>query len=289
MRVVVVGCRGMLGSDLMRTLRDGGIDVSGYDLPDIDITRDISALDWRGAEWIVNAAAYTDVDGAENEQAAAAAVNAQGAANLALHCARAGCALLHISSDYIFDGTARIPYSEDAEPCPLNVYGRTKLDGERLVRSSGCEHLIVRTQALFGKHGSNFVRTIAERVKKGESPLRVVNDQFTCPTYTLHLARAILKLLLISARGTVNVSASGQCTWHQLALAVAQLVQPRAVIEPISSVESGRLAMRPAYSVLDKGLYERLTGGPMPHWMDGLREYAAEMGWTEKVNSGGKG
>jgi len=287
MKVAVVGCRGMLGADIMRVFRGAGIETLGYDLPELDITREVSVLEGTGAAWVVNAAAYTDVDGAEANEAAAAAVNARGAGNLASLCARAGCSLLHISTDYVFDGTARAPYDENAEPRPLNAYGRTKLAGETLIRSSGCEYLIVRTQALFGKQGRNFVSTVADRLSRGEAPLRVVRDQITCPTYTAHLAQAIFRLIMLPAHGTVNVSASGECSWHELALAVAGLVRPGAAVEPICAAECGRPARRPAYSVLDKSLYRRLTGETMPHWTAGLKQYAAEMGWAAGDSGGG--
>ena len=277
MKVAVIGCNGMLGTDLVSACRSAGIEPLGLDLPDFDITKfDRVRADLPKVDRIVNCAAYTRVDDAEIHREQAYAVNAEGAGNVARICSTRNIGLIHISTDYVFDGGKGSAYSEDDRVNPLNIYGASKLAGEELVRGAGGRSLIVRTQSLFGVRGPNFVRTIAQRLKRSDEPLRVVNDQFTSPTYTRHLAEAIVRLLQSEREGIVNVVASGHCSWFEFAKAIAARVKAGAEINPVGTAEYPRPAPRPAYSVLDTNRYRDWTGSALPTWQEGLEEYMAE-------------
>ena len=269
----------MLGRDLVSRLRVAGHEVLEYDLPELDITRDDCPFGTGDrCDWAVNLAAYTDVDGAESARETAFRVNRDGAGRVAGWCAERGTRLLQVGTDYVFDGSKPGPYSEEDAPSPLNVYGASKLAGEEAIRAAGCRHVVVRTQSLFGAHGRSFVRAITDRLADGARSLEVVNDQRSCPTYTVHLAGGILRLLERDAEGTVHVSASGSCTWFQFACAIAQRVCPEAVVAPVDSSRVRRAAKRPANSALDKRRYTSLTGHRMPTWEEGLDAYLAEIG-----------
>jgi dTDP-4-dehydrorhamnose reductase len=277
MKVAVIGCNGMLGTDLVAACRTAGIEALGLDLPDFNITDfDGVRANLPAVDRVVNCAAYVRVDDAESQREQAYAVNAEGAGNVARICSTRNIGMLHISTDYVFDGRKGSAYSEDDPVNPLSVYGASKLAGEELVRAAGGRNVIIRTQSLFGVRGANFVRTIAQRLKKSDEPLRVVNDQFSSPTYTRHLAAAIVRLLQSDREGIVNVVASGHCSWFEFAQAIAARVKPGAKINPVGSVEYPRPAPRPAYSVLDTKRYREWTGVALPTWQKGLEEYLAE-------------
>jgi len=272
--MAVIGAKGMLGSDLVTAGRAGGFTVLGCDLPEMDISRD--SCDFRsltGSDWVVNCAAYTDVDGAESAPDTAFSVNRDGAARVAAWCAKQSIPLVHLSTDYVFDGRSISPYRENDPVGPVNVYGESKLAGERAVQSAAGPHLIVRTQSLFGLRGRNFVRAFVSSLREGRGPLRVVDDQVSCPTYAGHLADAILRLMEKGKQGIVHVSASGQCSWYAFARVIAGAVRPDAMIQPVGSHEYPRPAGRPAYSVLDKGRYVSWTGDRLPSWREGVNEY----------------
>jgi dTDP-4-dehydrorhamnose reductase len=258
----------------MAACGNAGINAKGYDLPDIDITKDDGGLNkMELCDWVINCAAYTDVDGAEKERAKAFAVNRDGVRRIVEWCKKSGIPLLHVSTDYIFDGNSKVPYTENMPANPINVYGESKLAGEQEVTSGGIRYLIVRTQSLFGVNGRNFVRTILSFFEKGTESLRVVNDQVSSPTYTVHLAYAILRLLNTGEQCIVNVSSEGECSWYDFACAIAARIRPFVKVQPVTSDEYVRPAKRPVYSVLDKKLYTSLTGHVMPSWENGLREY----------------
>jgi dTDP-4-dehydrorhamnose reductase len=277
-RILILGARGMLGVDLTALGARSGHDVMGYDLPEVDIAGNPAGLDaLRGADWVVNCAAYTDVDRAESEEAAAAAVNGRGAGNVAAWCARRGTPLVHLSTDYVFDGTSARPYREDDPVRPLNAYGRGKLAGEEAVRAAGARGLIVRTQSLYGLRGRSFARAIRERLERDTAPVKVVTDQVSSPTYTVHLAEAILRLMKTGREGIVHVSATGGCSWYDFACAIAERAGARGRIVPVTSAEFPRPARRPAYSVLDTARYASWTGHKMPTWAEGLNAYFEEL------------
>lgn len=277
MRICILGARGMLGSALVSAGAGAGIETIGLDIPEVDITREADlAARVPPADWVVNSAAYTHVDRAEEEREAASAVNCAGARNLARLCAARRTPLLHISTDYVFDGFLRRPYREDDRPNPLNYYGRTKLEGEQAIQAEGGRFLIVRTQSLFGPNGRNFVDAVISRLRASPEPLRIVDDQVSCPTFTRHLTDAIVRLLTCGESGIVHVSASGECSWFQLACAVAERVKPGAAVRAIRSEEYKSAAKRPAYSVLDKQRFASWTGRRMPEWEEGLEAHLRE-------------
>jgi dTDP-4-dehydrorhamnose reductase len=275
MKVLILGARGMLGKDLVPILsvENQGL---GRDIDDFDITdrkrvqEEIEALH---PEVVVNAAAYTDVDGCESGRELAFSVNAEGARNIALACAKTQARMIHLSTDYIFNGDSGIPYREEELPSPLNVYGASKLQGERYIQETLRNYLIIRTEWLYGRHGKNFVDTIL--IKAGQQKeLRVVDDQRGAPPFTKDLSLAVSKLIRIEARGILNVTNSGSCTWFEFA---RQILREKGLnhvqVVPISSAELARPARRPAYSVMDCRRYELLTGRKMRSWEEALKEY----------------
>ncbi|RKX32035.1 MAG: dTDP-4-dehydrorhamnose reductase [Verrucomicrobia bacterium] len=278
MKITILGARGMLGRDLGDICRAAGHETVEYDLPELDVTDAVGVFRTiPECDWVVNCAAYTDVDGAQSHREEAFAVNCDGARNVARACARKRIPLLHISTDYVFNGYRNTPYAENDEPDPINIYGASKLAGEKAIKAEGGRYVIVRTQALFGRHGHNFVKAIIRLLQEKDS-LGVVVDQVTCPTYTRHLAEAVESLLHLDFTGVIHVSAEGECSWYRFAREIAAHVRPSVEINPITSVDLGRPARRPPYAVLDKKRFTLLTGRKMPHWQQGLVEYLQEEG-----------
>lgn len=224
------------------------------------------------ADVVINCAAWTRVDAAEEHEREAEAVNATGAAIVAAECAAAGVRLCHISTDYVFDGTATEPIDEDATPNPRSAYGRTKLHGEEAVRAACADHLIVRTSWLYGRGGPNFVLTML-RLGAERSQVRVVDDQRGAPTWSGHLASAVLRLTEIGPPGTYHLSNSGVTTWHDLAVAAIRARGLTTNVVAISTAEYPTPAARPAYSVLDNRRWRELGEPPLSAWEDGLADY----------------
>jgi dTDP-4-dehydrorhamnose reductase len=227
----------------------------------------------RGTELVVCAAAYTNVDGAESDEASARAVNADGLGELARRCHEIGALLLSFSTDYVFDGAARAPYPVDAAVAPLGAYGRTKALGEAVVREAGARHLTIRTSWLHAPWGKCFPRTIATLAAERDS-IRVVDDQRGRPTFAPNLARAALDLVARGAEGTFHVTDGGDCTWYDVAVEVVRATGAHSRIERCTTAEFPRPAARPAWSVLDLAATERLLG-PMPDWRLGVRASVA--------------
>lgn len=274
MTILIVGARGMLGSDLMANLGDAdrliGADIEDFDITDREQT--LKAVSELRPEWVINAAAYTQVDRCEEEHAMAFAVNREGAANLALACKSVKARLIHVSTDYVFDGRSRDPYREDDPVNPISRYGQSKLEGETAVRALLDDAAIVRTAGLYGRGGVNFVNTI-RRLARERDQLTVVDDQWVSPTYAVDLSRAIGLLMRASARGIFHVVNSGSCTWHRFACRIVQLTGSRSTVTPISSAQLNRPAARPAFSVLSTEKYTALTGSMMRSWEDALTDY----------------
>ncbi len=275
MKILVIGAKGMLGRDLVETLSSSW-EVTGWDLQELDITRGeeteerIAGLRPR---FIINCAAYTDVDGCESKADLAFAVNAEGVRNLALAALALKARVVHFSTDYVFDGASKIPYKPDDPPSPLNVYGRSKLQGETLLRESGADFLIVRTAWLYGARGNNFVEAILRQAQAGKE-LRVVDDQQGSPTFTRDLSCAIRDLLEAEANGVFHVTNSGSCTWYEFARKILEEGGLSTVkVHPISAEELGRPARRPAFSILDCSRYETVSGKKIRPWREGLRGY----------------
>jgi dTDP-4-dehydrorhamnose reductase len=279
LRWLVTGAKGMLGTDLLRVLAEAGVDgVTAADLPELDIT-DAAAVDEAvaGHDVVVNVAAWTAVDAAEEREAAAFAVNAVGPSYLARACARHGARMLQVSTDYVFSGDAAEPYAEDVPIAPRSAYGRTKAAGEWAVRAELPDrHWIVRTAWLYGAHGPNFAATMAKLQRERET-VDVVDDQRGQPTWTLDLARAMLSLVTADAPvGTYHGTSSGQATWFDFARLVFELAgaDPERV-RPTTSEAFVRPAPRPAYSVLGHGAWSAAGLSPLRAWDDALREAAA--------------
>ncbi len=272
MRVLLLGAGGMLGRDLAASAPDG-VELVAASRADLDIS-DTGAvarrLDEMRPRWVVNAAAYTQVDRAESEPELAMRTNGTAVGDLADACARRGVALAHYSTDYVFAGDAARPYIEDDATSPLGAYGRSKLRGEEGIRASGVEHLLLRTQWLFGEHGRSFPRTMWERATRGQAT-RVVNDQWGRPTYTPDLAEATWRLLSGPARGTLHVTnGGGPATWYDVARAVFEAAGAEKLLSPCSTAEYPTPARRPAYGVLDTSRVEMVAGVTMRVWRDAL-------------------
>lgn len=270
MRWLVIGSLGMLGQDMLKRLQDDPsvTSVSGLDRDDVDVTDTASvAAAVSDVDIVVNCAAFTAVDAAEEREADAFAVNAVGPANLARAARLAGARLVHISTDYVFGGDAEQPYAEDGAIAPRSAYGRTKAAGEWAVMAECPDHLIVRTAWLYGAHGSCFPKTIA-RVAAQRGSLTVVDDQVGQPTWTVDLADLIVRLVGAGApSGTYHGTSSGQVSWCGFAQAVvAAAGMSSSIVSPVSSEEYGRSATRPAYSVLSHDALAEIGVTPIGPW-----------------------
>jgi len=276
-RVLVLGSSGMLGRAIISALRNGGVSMVAPSRRDLDLggISAIRKVDLAGCDTIINCAAWTRVDDAEADEAGATAVNGTGVGRLADAAAQAGSLLVHFSTDYVFDGSSRVPYTTRHPRCPANAYGRSKARGEELLECSGADHLIVRTSWLYAPWGQNFVRTIAGLARM-RPLLRVVNDQRGRPTSAEHLAAATLRLLGAGARGIAHVTDGGECTWFDLAREVVATLGLPARVEPCTTAEFPRPAPRPAYSVLDITETESLIG-PLADWRENVRSVAARI------------
>jgi dTDP-4-dehydrorhamnose reductase len=291
--LVIIGSGGQLGWELVRQSGGRKMDFHALDFPEIDITDPASVkarLEPAGARVVVNAAAYTAVDRAESEPKTAFAVNREGPAHLAAFCAAHGAALVHISTDYVFNGLKKGAYRESDPTAPLGVYGRSKADGEEEVRRRLERHVIIRTAWLYGVYGPNFVKTMVRLAREQES-LRVVADQRGCPTFAADLAEAVLEIcrrVLNDERdlwGTYHYCGAGAASWHEFATAAidtARRHEPLQVkrIEAITTEQYPTPARRPPNSVLDCGrMGERLGIRPRP-WRESLADMIARL-YTE--------
>lgn len=279
MKVLISGGRGLLARNILPLLGER-FELAVYDIDEWDITSASAGkelMNLHRPDVVLNLAAMTDVDGCEDRADVARKVNADGAGTVAGLCADAGARLVHVSTDYVFDGTKGSPYQEDDEPGPASVYGRTKLTGERMVIERLADAAIVRTQWLYGKGGTSFVDKI-RKLAREQGSVRVVDDQRGSPTYALDLAAPIISIIGKGLTGIYHVSNSGSCTWFEFARAIFSIGNMNVETIPISSRELGRKAARPACSVFDLTKFERATGIGMRNWMDALREYLATGG-----------
>lgn len=274
-RALVTGAGGLLAHDLVPALRGAGWIVTAMGRPDLDVTdpgQCLAAVE--GHDLVVNTAAYTAVDEAESDEAAAFAVNAVGAANIARACSRAGARVVHISTDYVFDGTATEPYAVDHPVAPRSAYGRTKAAGEWAVRALCSESWVLRTAWLYGAGGPNFVSTMLRLAGERET-LSVVDDQTGQPTCTVDLAALILRLVAADAPyGIHHGTSTGQTTWCGFARAVFELkgLDPARVL-PTTTDAFPRPARRPGWSVLSQETLALPRVGAAKEWKDMLRDY----------------
>lgn len=271
--ILVVGAKGMLGQDLMDLLGEG---ARGLDLPEIDITSPESVkrtLLTLRPEVVINCAARTDVDGCEGDREGAFRVNAEGVRVLAEATKEGGSLLVQVSTDYVFDGNKGSACLEDDPVNPLSVYGASKLAGEEAARLNP-NHLIVRTQWLYGLKGKNFVETMLKLgSERGE--LTVVDDQIGSPTWTVDLAKGLKALIDAGCRGTYHAVNSGSCSWNGFAKAIFEEAGMKVEVKPMTTTELNRPATRPLYSVLDCGKLARDAGFTPQHWREALKSYLA--------------
>jgi dTDP-4-dehydrorhamnose reductase len=282
MRILVTGAAGMLGHDVRRAAeRAGTHELLLVDLPELDITDEQAVQTYYERERpdaTINCAAWTDVDGAETHERQAHAVNADGAGNLARAAAAIGTPLIQLSTDYVFDGNAPLDaagepraYVESDPTGPRSVYGVTKLAGEQQVRAASRRHTVVRSSWLFGIDGRNFVATMLRLAEERDS-VQVVTDQVGCPTWTGHLAPALIGLLEREISGLVHLAGAGAVSWNGFAKEIFRQAEVDCRVEPASSEQMARPAPRPAYSVIESERDDTLA---MPDWRDGLAGYLA--------------
>jgi len=290
MKILITGSNGMLGTDLCDLLsKDNtiiGIDLIGTLFPVADhsfhqmsITNsdDIKKIiDEEKPDVVIHTAAFTDVDGCENDPLKAKNLNIEGTKKIVSAISEQGIPLIFISTDFVFDGKKTKPYVEDDMPSPISVYGKTKLEAEEFIEANLLNYTIVRTSWLFGKHGKNFVDTIISKSKTGKG-LKIVDDQVGSPTYTKDLAIAISKLLknnILNGRNVFHITNSGNCSWYEFANRIISVKGIGEVnIEPIVSGQLERSAKRPNFSVLSNKRFEKATGYKMRLWKDALEDY----------------
>jgi dTDP-4-dehydrorhamnose reductase len=278
MRLLITGAAGMLGRDVVAAAIRAGHDPIALARRDLDVADPAavrSAVADARPDAVVNCAAWTDVDGAEEQEELAARVNAEGAGNVAAAAAAAGALAIQISTDYSFDGTATEPYTESSPTSALGAYGRTKLAGEFAVAEAATPAFaIVRTAWLFGPNGKNFVDTML-RLGAERDEVSVVDDQIGCPTYTGHLAPALVDIAERRLTGVLHVAGGGQCSWFDLAVAAFERTGTDCAVKRVSTTEFGRPAARPAFSVLRS---ERDDAPRLPAWQEGLDAHLAAKG-----------
>jgi dTDP-4-dehydrorhamnose reductase len=287
-RILLTGATGQLGRELAGLLTAHDVFAPPRSACDLAKPRSIrDAVRATRPDMIINPAAYTAVDRAEQEPEPARAINAIAPAVLAEEARRLGVPLIHFSTDYVFSGEAAAPYTEEHPTAPINVYGHTKLEGEQAIQGSGCVHVILRTSWVYSRHGRNFLLTI-ERLARERTRLTIVADQRGTPNWARELARATVTLAgigrdeLSALAGIYHLSGQGETTWHGFAKAiVASMRLARAVeVEPIATVDYPTPARRPAYSVLDATKLERAFGLVLPRWEDSLSECQQGAAWS---------
>ncbi|MDR0982937.1 MAG: dTDP-4-dehydrorhamnose reductase [Culturomica sp.] len=281
--ILVTGANGQLGSEL-RKIGFTALDEIFYtDVVELDIT-DSEAVEkfvlTNDIDTIVNCAAYTAVDRAEDEPELARAVNTRAAEVLAQVAYNNDCLLIHVSTDYVFDGTATEPYNEKSATNPQSVYGATKLAGEQAIRKSGCMYIVIRTAWLYSSFGNNFVKTI-RRIAREKGILNVVDDQTGTPTYAADLAQFIVDIIhnseILDHEGIYHYSNEGVCTWFDFAKEIVNLSGIECVVNPVSTTEYPTKAKRPKYSVLDKSKVKKIFGTQIEVWQDALRRCIKEL------------
>lgn len=284
MNILVTGCYGQLGTELQKVAVDYGshqwffTDIDTLDICDLNAVERYFAAN--GIEVCINCAAYTAVDKAEDEPELAAKVNVEAPKNLAECCQRHNALLIHVSTDYVFDGHGTLPYRESDATGPTSVYGQTKLDGEQAIIQTGCRYCIVRTAWLYSSTGKNFVKTML-MLGDTKEEINVVNDQKGCPTWASDLAHAIYSLVEKYEKGpvheTFHFTNEGQITWYDFACAIMEIGGKHCKVNPIATDQYPTKAKRPAYSVLDLNKIKASTGMEIPFWRDSLEKCIEEI------------
>ena len=274
MKILITGSNGMLGHDLQEVLEDKH-ELVLTTSKTLDITDRQHTMDFiceARPDAVINSAAYTDVDGCEENQELAYAVNGEGVRNLALACKEVGCPLVHVSTDYVFDGTARDPIGEDGEIGPISVYGKSKLEGEKAILEILDKYFIVRTAWLYGINGKNFPKTMLELAEK-HSEITVVYDEVGTPTYTPDLAWGISQLIETDFYGIYHLTNSGSCSWCEFARYIFEVAGKDVKVIPVTASEFARPAPRPSYSVLDNRNWVENGFEPLRSYKEAIREY----------------
>ncbi len=278
MRIALLGSNGQLGNDLTIALSEHDLRV--FTREHFDVTDHVAArvalIDVK-PELILNTTAYHRVDDCETQPELAYGSNVFAVLNLVRVANELNATLVHISTDYVFDGRKRSPYTEDDLPFPLSIYGNSKLAGEYLVRTTAKKYFLIRSCGLYGKAGSrgkggNFVETILKKAKSGDS-MRVVNDQTVTPTSTASLAEQIAELVRTQRYGLYHMTNEGQCSWYEFAAAICEIAGIKADIAPTTSELYKAPALRPQYSVLANSRLQEMGLNHMPHWRDALTRY----------------
>jgi dTDP-4-dehydrorhamnose reductase len=275
MRLLVTGARGMLGHRVAEVARTRGHQTHATDLPELDLTDAQAVFDHIGElapDAVVHCAAYTDVDGAEADEELALRINMEAAGNVTAASGLNGAFVVAVSTDYVFAGDARQPYVESDRPDPQTAYGRTKLLGEHAVEDVGTDCAIVRTAWLFGAGGRNFVDTMLDLGRR-QGQVRVVADQIGCPTWTGHLAPALVEIAERRAGGLHHLAGGGRCSWAELATEVFRVAGVDCEVAGVTSAEFPRPAPRPAWSVLGT---ERPDALALPPWPEHVSAYLRE-------------
>lgn len=290
MKILVTGSNGQLGNEMRRVATElcAGHEFIFTDVAELDITDATAVMTAAsGVGVIVNCAAYTNVDAAEDNEDTAYLINATAVANLAAAAKAEGALLIHVSTDYVFGGEGNTPRTEDLSTNPLGAYGRTKLAGEQAIIDSDCRHVIIRTAWLYSVHGKNFVKTMLGLMEKLPM-LRVVFDQVGSPTYAGDLADAIGIIINTPAptEGTYHYSNEGVCSWYDFAVAIGQLAGSPCVVNPCHSDEFPSKVTRPAFSVLDKTKIRTNFSLNIPHWYSSLQRCMASLKEVTIANNG---
>jgi dTDP-4-dehydrorhamnose reductase len=282
-RVLVLGANGQLGSDVTAAFAADGHDVSALTHQDIELTSLESvklAFEKARPEIVINAAAFSNVERCETDPVLAFQVNALGARNVAQACRVHEATIVHISTDYVFDGAKSAPYTELDVPCPLNVYGNTKLSGEFFVRSANPRHFVVRVCGIYGrnpcrsKDGLNFVE-LMRKLSKERDEIRVVADEFVTPTPTVEIARQLIVLSRTSHYGLFHATAEGSCSWYEFARSILDLTGSKTRLVQARPGEFSAKVPRPRNSVLENAALKREGLNVFRHWREGLEEYLA--------------
>ena len=281
MRVLVIGASGQLGTDLVKVMDDWDlVPMTHADLDICDFVYARKVLEEKKPNIVINTAAFNQVDDCEEEVSKAFWVNAFAVRNLAQICADLDCMLVHVSTNYVFDGYKKEPYKEDDLPNPLSVYGTSKLVGEYFVRNICPRHFVIRTSGLYGVAGSrakggNFVETMIRLAEEGR-PIRVVNDQVLTPTYTRDLAEKIEELIQTEVYGLYHITNSGECSWYEFAAKIFELLDLNPDLGPTTTAEYGAQARRPAYAVLARNKLKELELNDLRPWQEALEAYLKE-------------
>ncbi|MBQ2831351.1 dTDP-4-dehydrorhamnose reductase [Methanobrevibacter sp.] len=274
MKILITGSNGMLGHDLIEVLKDKN-ELILTTSKTLDITDKDKTIDFilkNKPDVVINSAAYTDVDGCETNQDLAYAVNGEGVKNLALACREVDCPLVHVSTDYVFDGSARDPIEEDGEIGPISIYGKSKLKGEEAILDILDKYFIVRTAWLYGINGKNFPKTMLE-LSKNHSEITVVYDEVGTPTYTPDLAYGISQLIETDLYGIYHLTNSGSCSWCEFAKYIFEIAGKDVNVVPVTASEFSRPAPRPHYSVLKNKKWIESGFEPLRDYKEAISEY----------------